>query len=276
MNAKHIESRFAAMGARLKVREIASRWQMGNRKWIDPVNYAVDIRRDRDGAFFELRVPTHLSETVEATVLQSEPKQRHLLLLIRKTDEKPQLDRFLCGHDEREWFVAAVPGGASSVRQAMDALQPKDVRDALARNHVSSRKRYERKNRAFRRQGEWFFVPEPSLVVDNKLVLSNEPLRRGSGKPHLVEQLYRTGGEMVHVCAKHPNGISEKEYAELLRVNPKAARWGWRVMRRNPGVYARGTVRHSDHETITLSFWHRVVMNTETQSRTMANVAFLD
>ena len=199
------------MGARLKVREIASRWQMGNRTWIDPVNYAVDIRRDRDGAFFELRVPTHLSETVEATVLQSEPKHRHLLLLIRKTDEKPQLDRFLCGHDEREWFVAAEPGGASSVRQAMDALQPKDVRDALARNHVSSRKRYERKNRAFRRQGEWFFVPEPSLVVDNKLILSNEPLRRGAGKPHLVEQLYRTGGETVHVCAKHPNGISEKE-----------------------------------------------------------------
>ena len=119
-------------------------------------------------------------------------------------------------------------------------------------------------------------MPEPSLVVDNKLVLSNEPLRRGAGKPHLVEQLFRTGGETVHVCAKHPNGISEKEYAELLRANPKAVRWGWRVMRRNPGVYARGTVRHSDHDTITLSFWHRVVMNTETQSRTMANVAFLD
>ena len=56
MNAKNIESKFAAMGARLKVREIASRWQMGIRKWIDPVNYAVDIRRDRDGEFFELRV----------------------------------------------------------------------------------------------------------------------------------------------------------------------------------------------------------------------------
>ena len=91
-----------------------------------------------------------------------------------------------------------------------------------------------------------------------------------------MEQLYRTGGETVHVCAKHPNGIPEKKYAELLRVNPKAVRWGWRVMRRNPGVYSRGTVRHSDHNTITLSFWHRVVMNTETQSRTMANVAFLD
>ena len=105
------------MGARLKVREIASRWRMGDRQWISPKNYAVDIRRDRDGEFFELRVPTHLSET-------------------------------------------------------------------------------------------------------------------------------------VHVCTKHPNGISEKEYAELLRVNPKAIRWGWRVMRRNPGVYARGTVRHSDHANI--------------------------
>jgi len=119
-------------------------------------------------------------------------------------------------------------------------------------------------------------VPEPSLVVDEKLVLRNEPLRRGAGKPHLVEQLFRSGGETVHVCTKHPNGISEKEYAELLRVNPKVGRWGWRVMRRNPGVYARGTVRHGDHDTITLPFWHRVVMNTETQSRTMVNVAFLD
>src|SRR5438128_1743636 len=101
MNAKHIESRFAAMGARLKVREVSVRWDGSTR------NYAMDIRRDRHGAFFELRVPTHLSETVEVTVLQSEPKQRHLLLLIRKTDEKPQLDRFLCRQDERNWCVTA-------------------------------------------------------------------------------------------------------------------------------------------------------------------------
>src|SRR5262245_6930456 len=276
MNAKHIQSKFSEMGARLKVREIPSRWRQGDRVWIDPVDFAVDIRRDGSGEFFELRVPTHLREELHVSVTQSEPKQRHLLLFVRKSGDKPQLDRFLCGHDEREWFVAAVPGGASSVRQAMDALQPKDVREALSRHHVSSRKRYTRKNCAFRRQGEWFFVPEPSLVVDEKLVLRNEPLRRGAGKPHIVEQLFRSGGETVHVCTKHPNGISEKEYRQLLRVNPKVGWWGWRVMRRNPVVYARGTVRHSDHDTITLSFWHRVVMNTETQSRTMANVAFLD
>src|SRR5260370_6046665 len=109
----------------------------------------------------------------------------------------------------------------------MDALQPAPVRQALASNNVSTNKRYARKNRAFRRQGEWFFVPEPSLVVDNKLVLSNEPLRRGARKPHFVEHLYRTGGQTVHVCAKHPNGISEKEYLELRRWYPKVilSRW---------------------------------------------------
>jgi hypothetical protein len=47
-------------------------------------------------------------------------------------------------------------------------------------------------------------------------------------------------------------------------------------MRRNPGVYVKGRVRHADHATITLHGWHRVVMNTEGQSRAMRNVAFLD
>jgi len=276
MNAKHIESRFAEMGARLKVQEVPSRWRRRDRVWIDPVDFAVDIRRDGAGQFFELRVPTHLRKALEVSVMQAEPKQRHLLLLIRKAGDKPQLDRFLCGHDEREWFVAAVPGGASSVRQAMDALRPKDVHEALSRNHVSSRKRYGRKNRAFRRQGEWFFVPDPSFMVNDNLVLRNEPLRRGAGKPHIVEQLYRSGGETVHVCGRHPNGVTPNEYRSILQRNPDAVRWGWQLMRRDPGVYACGAVRHSDHATVTLPFWHRVIMNTETQSRTMANVAFLD
>jgi len=264
------------VGARLKVREIASRWRQGDRSWITPQDYALDIRRDGRGEFFELRVPTHLRDSLEATVVQNEPKRRHLLLLVRQSGDKPKLDRFLCGHDEREWFVAAVPGGASSVRQAMDALQPAPVREALANHKVSTKKRYVRKNRAFRRQGEWFFIPEPSLVVDPKRILRHEPLRRGAGKPHLVEQLFRTGGETVHMCSRHPNGLSSSEYKGLLKANPSAARWGWRIMTRNPRVYARGAVRHADHATISLPFWHRVLMNTETQSRTMAKVAFLD
>jgi hypothetical protein len=276
MNAIQLESKFAAMGARMKVREIPSRWRQGDRSWIEPRDFAMDLRRDGNGQFFELRVPTHLSDSLEISVMQALPEEQHLLLAVRNTAAKPQLDRFLCGHDEREWFVAAVPGGASSVRQAMDALQPEGVHQALARSQVSSRKRYSRKNRAFRRQGEWFFVPEPSFVADEDLILRDEPLRRGAGKPHMVEELHRTGGDTVHVCRKHPNGVTPGVYRSILQRDPAAAQWGWQVMRRNPVVYARGGVRHSDHETITLPFWHRVIMNTETQSRTMARVAFLD
>jgi hypothetical protein len=276
MNTQPIESGFTQVGARVKVREIPSRWTQGDRSWISPQDYSLDIQRDGKGEFFELRVPTHLSETLDVTVTQSEPKQRHLLLFVRKPGDKPQLDRFLCGHDEREWFVAAVPGGASSVRQAMDALQPALVRQALASSKVSTSKRYRRKNRAFRRQGEWFFIPEPALVVDSKLVLCNEPLRRGAGKPHMVEELVRMGGEIVYVSARGTGALTETQYKRLVKRDASAASQGWRAMRRNPTVYARGAVSHADHATITLPFWHRVMMNTETQSRTMQFVAFLD
>ena len=72
------------MGARhLKVSEVASRWRQGSRTWVSPEDFAVDIRRDGNGEFFELRVPTHLRvfKTLDGvSVMQAEPKQRHLLL----------------------------------------------------------------------------------------------------------------------------------------------------------------------------------------------------
>jgi len=278
MNAKPIESKFAELGARLKLREVTA----GPRAWSsrDELNngYAVDIQNDRDGAFFELRYAKWLGNLLEVTVMQSAPRQRHLLLMVRQPGdgEKPQLDRFLCGHDERHWFVAAVPGGASSVAQAMEALKPAAVREAQARESLNGKQRNRRNNRAFRRQGEWFFIPEPTLQVASAQVLRNEPIRRGRGKAHLVQFLCRTGGEQVYVCFKHPNGLLEADYKALLKRNPEAKSWGWRRMVRNASVYARGEVRHPDHDVITLPFWHRVLMNTENESRAMAQVAFLD
>ena len=46
-------------------------------------------------------------------------------------------------------------------------------------------------------------------------LLSNEPLRRGNdGKPHWAEFCYRTGGETVYVCSRHPNGVTEASYTQ--------------------------------------------------------------
>ena len=88
--------------------------------------------------------------------------------------------------------------------------------------------------------------------------------------------LSQTGGEAVYVCSRYPNGVTRARYEAILTGNSKARGWGWRAMRRNPAVYVKGRIRHADHATITLHGWHRVLMNTEGQSKAMRNVAFLD
>ncbi len=268
MNTNSIANQFARMGARFR---LVRPDQLPTRR--RRTDYALDITSDADGQIFELQLSAEREEQLDVSVLQCEHRDRHLLLLVKTPEAK---DRFLCGHDEREWFVAAVPGGASSVAQAKIALQPADVRAAGDRAGLNARQRTRRHNRAFVRQGEWFFVPAPGLRVDEKLILRNEPMSRGGGKPHMVAELYRFGGERVWVCQRFPNGLLEGEYHRAVAEIPEAKLWKWQHRVRNAGVFVRGTVRHRDHATITLHEWHRVWMNTETATRQMANVAFLD
>lgn len=261
-------NKFARIGARLKVADRPSR-----RTRMAGV-ISLDVQADRKGEFFE--IVKRPGAEAEIAVLDVQPGDRHLLLLVREGTEK---SKFLCGHDERHWFVAGIPESApvGTVRQAREALKPAEVQTAQARRGLRAKARSRRKNAAYVRQGEWFFLPVPGFAVDEKLVLRDEPLSRGNGgKPHWAEFCYRTGGEPIYVCSRHPNGVTEAQYKVILAGNSKAKGWGWRTMRRNPGVYVKGRIRHADHKTITLHGWHRVLMNTEGQSRAMRNVAFLD
>ena len=268
MNMELIERHFARMGSRFKMtRPTARQGRLDS--------YSIDIHQDNRGEFFDLSVPEKMDGQVDLSVMQIVPEDRHLLLLVRKNDEE-QKDRFLCGHDERAWFVAAVPGKVSSVRDAKESLKPWLVRSRQAAEAVPASQVNLRKNRAFRRQGEWFFVEAPREQIDPKLILRNEPIRRGGGKPHTIAEVYRVGGERVYVHPRFPNGVLTREYIKILGRTAGMRPSDWRVMARNPEVYARGTVRHADHKTITLHGWHRVLMNTESQSETMRSVAFLD
>lgn len=268
MDTNLLHTKFTRLGARLKITDHAARRSRS------PGVLTLDVRADRAGEFFEMvRRP---GADAEVAAIDVQPADRHLLLLVRQGGEK---SKFLCGHDERHWFVAGIPEAApvGTVRQAKEALKPAEVLVAQADKHLGADARNRRKNAAFVRQGEWFFIPAPAFAVDETVVLPNEPLRRGNGgKPHWVEFCYRTGGETVYVCSRHPNGVTEAQYQSIHAGNPKAKGWGWRAMRRNAGVYVRGRVRHADHATINLPGWHRVLMNTEGQSKAMRNVAFLD
>ena len=268
MDTNLLDVKFARIGARLKIADRPARPSRTS----GPIS--LDVLADRKGEFFEIvRRP---GADAEVAVLDVKPAERHLLLMVRENGEK---SKFLCGHDERHWFVAGIPETApvGTVRQAKEALKPAEVRIVQARIGLSSKARNRRKNDAFIRQGEWFFIFVPDIFVDEKLILSNEPVSRGSGsKPHWAEFCYRKGGETVYVCSRQPNGVTEAEYKVILAGNPKAKGWGWRTMRRNPEVYVKGRIRHADHATINLFGWHRVLMNTESQSKAMRNVAFLD
>jgi hypothetical protein len=257
MSTETLKRGFMRIGARLEIEEPP---------WLGTPR--IDVRAGRFLVTF-----AGGEEEVGVEIVDARPRERHLLLLLREGTAK---SKFLCGHDERHWFVAAIPEaarGVTGVTEAIRALQPEAVRQAVARTGPADP--YSRRNGAFRRQGEWFFVPVPELHVAEWLVLHDEPIMRGGGgSPHEIEYVYRRGGQTVYVSRRYPNGLTQAAYD---RLSEKAgSRDDWQVFTRDPEVFARGTVRHRDHATIVLNGWHRVVMNTEHQSQAMRHVAFID
>jgi hypothetical protein len=268
MSVESIERQFTRIGARAKIGP-----PVVSRRGATP-EVSIDIGIDAVGEFFELSIQPRL--IAETQVLDVQADLRHLLLMSRQDDGK---HKFLCGHDERHWFVAAVPEWAavSSVRSAFDALKPDEVKVIETRLGVKPRYRNRRRNDAFIRQGEWFFVPiENQQLVNQRLMLRNEPISRGGGKPHMCEELVRQGGELVYVSNQYPMGLTEVQRRQLISRKPETRHLHWVVQRRNPSVFVRGRVRHPDHKTIILDGWHQVMMNTENQSLAMRHVAFID
>lgn len=98
MNTHILERHFAKIGARVRVHPLVRRTPVG------PV--AIDIGHDREGEFFDVAVRPEARP--ELSILDARPELRHLLLMTREDESK---HKFLCGHDERHWFVAAEPVG---------------------------------------------------------------------------------------------------------------------------------------------------------------------
>jgi len=120
-----METKFEKIGARVKVKKLG--FGQAKRDWrgFTPRPITVDIRRDERGEYFDVR---HRSD-VTLDVLDVKRTDRHLLLMVRQPEEGGAeiKSKFLCGHDERSWFVAAIPESANArdVQTAKDALKPR-------------------------------------------------------------------------------------------------------------------------------------------------------
>lgn len=249
MDTVHLARQFDAIGARLLVRR--------QDRFAQP--FRLDVSHDRRGEYFDLVVSPHAPSF---GVLNTEPGDRHLLL-------RAGTERFLCGHDERHWFVATIAERVTTVRDAKASLLPPALRDRALR--LRKRAAFRRRNELFKRQGEWFFVPTLH-DLSGLTVHRHEPLQRDArSKPHDCEELIRLGGEVVHLV----KGVeySEPEYQNAVRDNPDFRHWSHQVRIKNPEVYVRGAVRHPDHATLTLVGWHQVFLNGEILS---GNVSFYD
>jgi hypothetical protein len=201
--------------------------------------FEIDILQTQNREVFQLKYPR--SDVITAEAIDIKPKQRHLVLDVFGW-RLPISGRYLCGHDERHWFVAGLPFDrrTATVRGAMESLKPEVVRREQKRKGVKHRL-HRRKTEAYVRQGEWFFLPRPKMHVDDFAVQEGQ-LVRGAGKPHHVELLYR------------PEGRDK--------------------------TFVRGAVSHPDHATIYFQVWHRVVQNNEPeptpQTQPFMRMAYLD
>lgn len=260
---------FADIGTKLETVNIAPR---NPRRIVTGNPFSVDVGASRGKEWFVLRY----RRPVSLKVHDVRPDIKHLLLEVDAGGDTRH--KFLMGHDERHYFVAGVPLGTRNVQDAMERLMPDPV--ALRAANLPEDERYTRRNKAFVRQGEWFFVPATASEheqVDGIRILRNEPLRRGRSKPHVVDELIRFGGDDVLVHRLRPNGVTHEEYQKIVQGDgPRSLKSGWTHMRRNPVALVRGKVRHPDHATITLADWHRVHMNQETTMPGQGPMAFLD
>jgi hypothetical protein len=261
----NVQEKFESIGAKLEVKPINP--QIRTR--------ATSIGRGlsrvplETGLFVRMNIITKKSKEIfvveksddaELEVLDIDKGKKHLLLMAKRKTKRGTYEKikFLCGHDERHWFISQPDNmSVTNVLNAMESLKPKEVKSAILKAGIRNKNKNKRKNEAYERQGEWFFIPAPNYKPDPLLILKKEPLRRGRSKPHIPDFLVRTGGETVYV--KNNRIISEKEYSKL----PSNERIFYTAMKKDPTVYVKGKVRHPDHGTIDLRFWHEVKLNTE-------------
>jgi hypothetical protein len=185
---------------------------------------------------FEEYAPKHAVRADDPRIVR---RERFRVLLRLQTDSRKR--HYLCGLDERQLFIAELPRGVPTVRDAHRVLKAEEVLLAEGKRRV-------------RRQGEWFFLeltPEERKHLERALAqgaIVRKQAIGGGGNPHTADEITRIPAQPL----EHGHPVRALD------------------------VFVRGRVRHVDHKTLVLSDWHKVVRNTEPNAGRMAGIAWID
>ena len=216
-----------------KFRDVGVPLQLLDHSW-----FGINVRRGAAGERIALSTGDSSVEVMDAD------RDHAQLLLLIKTDwgsGRTRKSKILCGRDERSLFAVGVRSTigvpVNSVATAHEALKPPELREPEG----GRRRRGHRRQRPpdFVRQGDWFFVPHPSIPLQTSGIRKRQRLAQVGGNAHLVEYLLG---------------------------DPRTLISPWPGVAPHGVVYARGFVRHPEHRTIRLRGWHRVLPNLETHS----------
>jgi len=251
MNTHNLSKAFASIGTRVCIDRV--------RNARSPLG--ISVSKDKKGEYFSIRVDqtyTHIPFCIH--IAETNKKLKQMVIAISYTiGEFKALfttQHFLIGKDECHLFVAGLNNGIS-VKKAFTELRPGSISATLSATGVKEKNWYKRKNKTFIRQGEWFFIPAALPPISMPVVHKKEPISRNAGKPHIVDELMRVGGEVVYV--KNSQVITKETYEHLSHRDRLRTRQRVRGAR----VFVRGYVRHPDHKTIFLDGWHEVHLNRE-------------
>lgn len=127
-------------------------------------------------------------------------------------------------HWGRGYFLTELPGAVETIEAAFEILKPPEVKQA------------EPKGLEVKRQGEWFFIPQPGLRLPRKEVQKKAalPSRNGTFAHHYARDLVRANGDLlVRGTVRHQRwGDAEHRMLRLGEVwnmavpNTQVASWG--------------------------------------------------
>ena len=149
-----IEKKFEKMGARVIVGENPD--TPVNPRDLNDSSVLINVINDKKGQIFDIRT----RGKVDLSITDIRPDDRHLVLLAKLFDRSsphtdPEKVKFLCGHDEREWFSCQLnDGSVTTVDTAKLSLRPDPVKQSHRKKKVKHKDRTKRKNEGSLRQGE--------------------------------------------------------------------------------------------------------------------------